>query len=100
MVKVVFTPLANDTYERYVRLKTTAVSCVGLKYLKVLEGWRTTLDYALRDPGEGGMEQLPHGSQLRKGPNKGEAQKRGKAKKGKSLSIVRCRCRCKSPMTS
>ena len=81
MVKVVFTPIANDTYERYVCLKTTAVSCVGLKYLKVLEGWRTTLDHALRDPGEGGMEQLPHGSQPRKGPNKGEAPKQtcGKA---------------------
>ena len=44
MVKVVFTPLANNTYERYVCLKTTAVSCMRLKYLKVLEGWRTTLD--------------------------------------------------------
>ena len=98
MVKVVFTPLANDTYERYVCLKTTAVSCVGLKYLKVLEGWRTTLDHALRDPGEGGVEQLSYGPQPRKGPNKGEVPKRGKAKKDKSLSIVRCRC--KSPVTS
>ena len=68
MVKVVFTPIANDTYERYVCLKTTAVSCVGLKYLKVLEGCRTTLDHALRDPGEGGMEQLPPRFLTKKGP--------------------------------